>query len=67
MKKVFALLPIVLLSGCSSWAGKSLLSDQGCSWVKPIYVVKGDRMTDHTATEIVAHNRKWKQFCGAAR
>jgi len=39
--------------------------DTSCSWVKPIFISKADKLTDKTAGEILAHDEKWKQFCGA--
>jgi len=38
--------------------------DTSCNWVKPIYVNKDDKLTNKTATQILSHDDKWKQFCG---
>lgn len=38
--------------------------DTSCDWVKPIFVRKADKLTDTTASEILAHDDKWKTFCG---
>ena len=34
-----------------------------CSWAKPILVSRADALTPGTAGQIVAHNRKWGEFC----
>jgi len=34
-----------------------------CSWAKPILVSRADALTPGTAGQIVAHNRKWEEFC----
>ena len=61
--KRLAILPFLLLSAC---AGKpeTQIVDTSCSWVKPIFIAKADKLTDKTAGEILAHDEKWKQFCG---
>lgn len=62
MKKVL-LFSLLSLTAC---AGKleTKIVDTSCSWVKPIFIGKGDKLTDRTAAEILSHDEKWKQFCG---
>lgn len=66
MKRIFIFTALLLLTAC---AGKPELQvvDTSCSWVKPIFINKNDRLTTSTASEILAHDDKWKQFCGSAR
>ena len=61
--KRLAIIPFLFLTAC---AGKPdpLIVDTSCSWVKPIFINKADKLTDKTAGEILAHDEKWKQFCG---
>jgi len=61
--KRLVILPFLLLTAC---AGKPDIQivDSSCSWVKPIFISKADKLTDKTAGEILAHDEKWKQFCG---
>lgn len=39
------------------------ISDTGCKWTKPIYVSQGDKLTDETARQILAHNKAWQSAC----
>lgn len=38
--------------------------DTGCNWAKPIYVRKGDMLTDATAGEILEHDMTGAERCG---
>jgi hypothetical protein len=53
------LLSAILLSSCFS----PPVSE--CVFSKPILVSRADVLTPGTAGQIVAHNRKWQEFCGA--
>lgn len=63
MKRLI-ILPLLLLTAC---AGKPDLQivDTSCSWAKPIFIGKDDKLTTKTADEILAHDEKWKKFCGS--
>ena len=63
MKRII-ILPLLLLTAC---AGKPDLQivDTSCSWAKPIFIGKDDKLTTKTADEILAHDEKWKKFCGS--
>lgn len=41
-----------------------MIVDNGCKWVQPIYIGKQDRLTDHTADQILAHNMTGQRLCG---
>lgn len=41
------------------------ISDTGCKWARPIYVGSGDKLTDETARQILAHNKAWAAACGS--
>jgi len=43
---------------------KTRFIDTGCDWTKPIYVSKGDVLTNETADEILAHNKMGAAKCG---
>jgi len=43
---------------------KTRFIDTGCDWTKPIYVSKGDVLTNETADEILAHNKMGAVKCG---
>ncbi|MFM0495575.1 thioredoxin domain-containing protein [Paraburkholderia caledonica] len=43
---------------------KTRFVDTGCDWTKPIYVSKGDVLTDETAKAILAHNLAGAKQCG---
>jgi len=64
--KVSKLFTVVLmvsfLSACMKPETK--IVDTSCDWVKPIFVRKADKLSTPTASEILAHDDKWKQFCG---
>jgi hypothetical protein len=36
-----------------------------CGFSKPILVSRADVLTPGTAGQIVAHNRKWEEFCAS--
>jgi hypothetical protein len=38
--------------------------DTACDWVKPIYVAKGDILSDETAKQILAHDQAGAANCG---
>lgn len=40
------------------------LVDTACDWVKPIFVSKGDVLSDETAAAILAHNQTGAKNCG---
>jgi hypothetical protein len=56
-------LSVSFLSACATPETK--IVDTSCDWVKPIFVRKTDKLSSPTATEILSHDDKWKQFCGA--
>jgi len=56
-------LSVGFLSACATPETK--IVDTSCDWVKPIYVRKDDKLSTPTAAEILAHDDKWKQICGA--
>jgi len=62
-KILIVVLSAISLSGCMKPEVK--IVDTSCDWVKPIFVRKADKLSSPTATEILAHDDKWKQFCGA--
>jgi hypothetical protein len=43
---------------------KTRFVDTGCDWTKPIYVSKGDVLTDETAKAILAHDQAGAVKCG---
>jgi hypothetical protein len=43
---------------------KTRFVDTGCDWTKPIFVSKGDVLTDETAKAILAHNLAGAKQCG---
>jgi hypothetical protein len=61
MKRLLLLI-VLPLSACATPETK--IVDTSCNWVKPIYVRKADKLSSPTATEILTHDDKWKQFCG---
>jgi len=63
MKRLFTASLFLVLAGCAGKPDVQIV-DTSCSWVKPIFVSKADKLTDKTAGEILAHDDKWKQFCG---
>ena len=63
MKPLFLTIMLVCLTGCAR-GPETQIVDTSCSWVKPIFINKADKLTDKTAGEILAHDDKWKQFCG---
>ena len=52
------LLAAIMLSSCFS--GPPVLE---CTWAKPILVSRADVLTPGTAGQVLAHNRKWQEFC----
>ena len=55
------LIMLTVLAGCAAPAVK--VTDTSCLWVRPIYLGKKDVLTTETASEILAHNDKWKENC----
>jgi hypothetical protein len=43
---------------------KTRFVDTACDWTKPIFVSKGDVLTDETAKAILAHNLAGAKQCG---
>jgi hypothetical protein len=43
---------------------KPQVIDNGCSWVKPIYVSRVDVLTDGTARQIKDHDETGARICG---
>ena len=64
MRYLLVIAALMMLVGCASKPDTQLV-DTSCSWVKPIFIDKGDKLTNKTAEEILAHDDKWKQFCGS--
>lgn len=63
MKRILFVALLLPLGACGMRPEIQLV-DSSCSWAKPIFIAKEDRLTDKTAGEILAHDEKWKQFCG---
>jgi len=63
MKRLF-LITLLPVAACMP-KPETKIVDTSCNWVKPIYVNKDDKLTNKTATQILSHDDKWKQFCGA--
>lgn len=64
--KWIACLPVMLIASCATngpATPEPTVLDTGCSWVKPIYIGKDDKLTDETARQILAHNRTWSSVC----
>jgi len=62
-KILIVVLSVSFLSACATPEAK--IVDTSCNWVKPIFVRKADKLSAPTAAEILAHDDKWKQICGA--
>lgn len=60
------LLLALLLAGCARKGGlvKPVVTDNGCSWAKPIYVSPDDVLTDGTSRQIKDHDETGKRICG---
>lgn len=67
MKKYALWFLALALTGCVGDKPDIQIADTSCIWVKPIYVNKDDKLTERTATEILAHDDKWKKFCGKSK
>jgi len=63
MKRIFILVSILPMAACMP-KPETKIVDTSCNWVKPIYVRKTDTLSNKTASEILSHDEKWKQFCG---
>jgi hypothetical protein len=63
MKRIIALLAVLSVAACMP-KPETKIVDTSCSWVKPIYVNKSDKISAKTANQILAHDDKWQQFCG---
>ena len=61
-KLFIVIMTVGFLSACMKPDMK--IVDTSCDWVKPIFVRKADKLSSPTASEILAHDDKWKQFCG---
>lgn len=61
MIRLVALVALLALAACSQ--PPPVTSDTACLWVRPIYISPADSLTDDTATQILAHNEKWKGNC----
>jgi len=55
------------LAGCVGDKPDIQFTDTSCTWVKPIYVNKQDKLTEKTATEILSYDDKWQRFCGSKK
>lgn len=66
MKRLFLILAALPLAGCAGDYQIKIV-DTSCDWVKPIFINKGDKLTDKTANEILAHDDKWKEICGSKK
>lgn len=62
------LIPLLLLVTSAMTAGcgerRAVITDNGCSWAKPIYVSPDDVLTDPTAKAIRDHDETGKRICG---
>jgi len=54
----------LFLAGCAGDKPDIQLTDTACTWVKPIYVNKNDKLTEKTSVQILAHDDKWQKICG---
>jgi hypothetical protein len=63
MKRLLLAAVLICLTGCAR-GPETQIVDTSCSWVKPIFINKADKLTNRTAEEILAHDDKWKEFCG---
>ena len=61
MTRLAALAALLALGACTPPA--PVTTDTACLWVRPIYISPADSLTDDTATQILAHNEKWKGNC----
>lgn len=64
----FYLIPLVaLLTSCGTITSEiktePVVIDTSCKWAKPILISKMDDLTDGTAQQILAHNRKYDKIC----
>jgi hypothetical protein len=48
---------LLLLAGCASPPAAD------CAWVREIIPASEDQLTRNTAVQILAHNRKVREFC----
>lgn len=60
--KYLAVLAPLFLGACATT--QPTVVDTSCSWVNPIFVSKQDKLTQKTASAILAHDDKWKEICG---
>lgn len=65
--KLLASLPALLLAACATTGPEIKIVDTACRWTKPIYVSRGDILTDGTADQIEAHNETGAKRCGWKR
>ena len=49
--------------GLSACSPVSQTNDDGCAWIKPIFIDDKDALTDPTARAILAHNEMWAMRC----
>lgn len=53
----------LLLTACAGTGRVTEVADAGCYWARPIYVSRGDVLTDETARQVLAHNETWARRC----
>jgi hypothetical protein len=61
MTRAAVLVVLLALAACAP--PPPVTTDTACLWVRPIYISGQDALTDETATQILAHNEKWKGNC----
>lgn len=49
---------MLALGGCTGPA-----SDDGCGWVRPVYLDAGDVLTPATARQVLVLNESWQRIC----
>lgn len=65
--KLLSLIPVMLLASCANTTSEiksePVVIDTSCNWVKPIMISRLDDVTEGTAGQILAHNRKYDRNC----
>ncbi len=72
--RILLLLASLTLTACCTTSGANKpepevvyvpkVTDTACEWTRPIFVDKGDVLTDDTAKAILSHNRAGAKVCG---
>lgn len=68
---LLAALLAMLASGCAilgrATEPETVTVDTSCAWARPIYVSRGDVLTDETARALLSHNEAGAKRCGWQR